>query len=119
MTTITLDRAQIQTECTSMQQIEALIRRFPMEEIWLSGESAYPCLVVQTNANFACITYFHSTGVMWMSHGGSSECLTFYAGGELWEAPSDAVISLTDAILCCQEFYRNHSRPTNIRWQEL
>ena len=56
-------------------------------------------------------------------HFGGAGCLdkeiAFLAGGEEWIAPSDAVISLCDALQCVTEFCETGSRPSCIHWQEL
>lgn len=116
---VTLDRAGIHEPIKGEGMLKELLCRFPMEEIWIGSAEEYPCLAVQTNGERACLTYFHEEGLMWQSHGTASEGTAFYAGGELWEAPADAVISRSEAVMCAVDFYRTQSRPGCIQWQQL
>lgn len=116
---VTLDRAGIHEQVTGEDMLKELLCRFPMEEIWIGSTGQYPCLAVQTNGEQACVTYFHEESVMWQSNGTALEGESFYAGGELWDAPADTVISRSEAVMCAIEFYRTQSRPACIRWQEL
>lgn len=104
------------------EEISEHIKRssaLPMDDIWISGENEYPCLSILVNGAYACIHFFEKEDVTWLSYGTYTETVIFLAGGEEWEAPADAVVSVESAILCMEEFFDSMKRPDCIRWQEL
>ena len=90
------------------------------DEIWIFGEEKYPCIALLTHGEYAAVNYFEQEdGGMWLSEGRLDKEIAFLAGGEEWIAPSDAVISLCDALQCVTEFCETGARPSCIHWQEL
>lgn len=93
---------------------------FPVDEFWVSGEDAYPCMALLTNGAYANVNYFlNETGDMWLSVGDLEKEVTFLAAGVEWPAPADTVIPFETGIRCVEEFCHTLSRPTCIEWQEL
>lgn len=90
-------------------------------EIWISGEQAYPCIAVCINGEYAAINYFQNdVGDMWLSYNEENqEEVTFVAAGEEWKPDINAVISLSSAFSCVREFCVTYKRPSCIQWQEL
>lgn len=104
------------------QEIAEQIRKsaaLPLDEIWISGETEYPCLAILVNGADACLTYFETEGVMWLSYGAGRKPLSFIAGGEEWEAPADSVVSTEHAIACMEAFFETRKRSACIAWQPL
>ena len=104
------------------EEIAGHIRRstaLPFDDIWLSGDSEYPCLAVLVNGDMACVHYFEEDGIMWQSCGDFSKGTVFLAGGEEWYAPADTVVSIESAICCAEEFFDSMKRPDCIEWQRL
>ncbi len=91
-----------------------------MDEIWISGKEAYPCLAILVNGKYACVNYFENEdGMMCLSYGKYEKSVVFLAGLEEWEAPANAVVSTEEAVSCMEEFFDTLKRPECIRWQEL
>lgn len=87
-------------------------------EIWISGESKYPCLTILTSGEKACVNYFgRQESDMWLSQSESTQSEVFIAGGEQWQSPADAVISIDEALQCVREFCGTLTRPACIKWQ--
>lgn len=111
------------THYYSKAEIAEQIRRssaLPTDDLWISGESEYPCLAILINGQFACMHYFeNSSGTMFQSIGSNSRHIAFIAGGEEWEAPESSVVTLEEAIACIEEFCDTLKRPVCIQWQEL
>lgn len=104
------------------QEIAEQIRKsttFPLDDIWISGETEYPCLSILVNGANACLTYFEAEGVMWLSYGMRQSSVMFMAGGEEWEAPADSVVSIEHAIACMEAFFETRKKPACIAWQPL
>ena len=96
--------------------IESTVRS--SREIWISGESTYPCLTILTSGEKACVNYFgRQESDMWLSQSESTQSEVFIAGGEQWQAPADAVISIDEALQCVREFCGTLTRPACIKWQ--
>lgn len=94
-------------------RIENALRTCP--EVWVSGEDDYPCLSILINGNLACVNFFGSVeSDLWLSKSNSTRSVRFCPGGEDWDSPADAVISLGTALECVNEFCRTLTRPTNI-----
>ena len=106
----------------SFDEIEALIRNSAAcgkAEIWLSGDAPYPAAALLLNGTDACVTFFgEDEGEIKMSFGSSVREVLFRAGGEEWLAPANAVISLDEAAVCAEEFFRNLKLPACITWQD-
>lgn len=108
----------------NVQELVAFIRgrreAFPMDEFWINGEDAYPCLSLLTNGEYANVNYFlNETSNMWLSLGDLDKEVTFLAAGVEWPAPADTVIPFETGIRCVEEFCHTLSRPTCIEWQDL
>lgn len=96
--------------------IESTVRS--SREIWISGESKYPCLTILTSGEKACVNYFdRQESDMWLSQSESTQSEVFIAGGEQWQSPADAVISIDEALQCVREFCGTLTRPACIKWQ--
>lgn len=96
--------------------IESTVRS--SREIWISGREKYPCLALLTCGGNACVNYFGvDEGDMWMSRSESTQSAIFLAGGEQWQSPADAVISIDEALQCVREFCGTLTRPACIKWQ--
>lgn len=96
--------------------IESTVRS--SREIWISGESKYPCLTILTSGEKACVNYFgRQESDMWLSQSESTQSEVFIAGGEQWQSPADAVISIDEALQCVREFCLTLTRPACIKWQ--
>ncbi len=104
------------------QEIAEQIRKsaaLPLDEIWISGETEYPCLAILVHGADACLTYFETEGVMWLSYGAGQKPLSFIAGGAEWEAPADSVVSTERAIACMEAFFETRKRLACIAGQSL
>lgn len=108
----------LQTKSEIAEQIQKSAA-LPLDEIWISGETEYPCLAILVNGANSCLTYFEKEGVMWLSYGTRQRPVLFIAGGVEWEAPADSVISTEDAIACMKTFFETREKPTCIEWQLL
>lgn len=96
--------------------IESTVRS--SREIWISGESKYPCLTILTSGEKACVNYFgRQESDMWLSQSESTQSEVFIAGGEQWQSPADAVIGIDEALQCVREFCVTLTRPACIKWQ--
>lgn len=96
--------------------IESTVRS--SREIWISGESKYPCLTILTSGEKACVNYFgRQESDMWLSQSESTQSEVFIAGAEQWQSPADAVISIDEALQCVREFCGTLTRPACIKWQ--
>lgn len=65
------------------QEIAEQIRKsaaLPLDEIWISGQTKYPCLAILVNGADACLTYFETEGVM--SYEAGQKPLSFYRRAE-------------------------------------
>ena len=103
-------------ETNDPAETENALRTYP--EVWVSGKDEYPCLSVLTSGESACVNYFGTNeSDQWLSKSDSTRSMRFCPGGEDWDSPADAVISLGTAIECVNEFCRTLTRPTNIQWQ--
>ena len=90
------------------------------DDLWLSGDSEYPCLAILVNSQYACVHYFlNDNGDMWQSVGNGEQDVIFFAGGVDTEMPADCVISLEQAIACAKQFFHSSDKPDCIEWQEL
>lgn len=119
---VVTNQIQGNVECNNVEQIENIIRQaalLPIDEIWISGNSEYPCLSILVNGYLACIHYFEQEGIMWQSYGNYQKEINFLAGGEEWCAPADTVVSLESAINCMIEFCSDMRQPKCIKWQKL
>lgn len=111
-------------ECHTWEELEKLIRKSsfsPFDDIWINGNTEYPCLAILLNGNYACVHYFlNDQGDMWQSVGHGDIDVAFVAGnGDKSDMPSDCVISLEEAIDCAKQFYDTLEKPTCIEWREL
>ena len=96
--------------------IESTVRS--SRAIWISGKSKYPCLTILTSGEKACVNYFgRQESDMWLSQSESTQSEVFIAGGEQWQSPADAVISIDEALQCVREFCGTLTRPACIKWQ--
>lgn len=87
-------------------------------ESWISGKEKYSCLVVLINGENACVDYFGTDERdCWLSKSEGTQRVVFTAGGEEWEAPADAVVSVKAALECVKLFCETPERPNNIKWQ--
>lgn len=119
---VVTNQIQGNIDCSSIDEIENIIRQasfLPMDEIWISGNSEFPCFGILVNGEFACIHYFYGDGEMMQSFGDYKNEKVFLAGGEEWIAPADTVVSLETAVNCMKEFCSDLSLPKCIQWQEL
>ena len=91
------------------------------DEIWVSGDDKYPCIVVCTNGAFAGITFFENEdGDMYLSFNKDNQVkVDFTAGGEAWLPDPDVVISKELVMECVREFLETGMRPECINWQNL
>ena len=100
--------------------VEARQEVFPQDEIWISGPGKYPCLVLQTNGEYACVSYFEDeVGKMWLSRGNPATEIAYYAAGEPWNAPADASVWYDEALAGVGEFCDTLQRPVCLDWQAL
>ena len=107
----------------SADEIEAIIRKKAAEgvsEVWISDRSKpYPALAVLLNREYACVDYFgENEDDMWRSVGSKNTEVVFSAGGTEWTAPTDAVISVDEAVDCLRQFCNDLKRPVCIKWQD-
>lgn len=107
--------------CNSKEEIKKLMEagKTQPDEIWISGEDEYPCLVIMTNGEHACLHYIEDEGDVRQSCGDSDEEVTFLADDEEFTPPADAVVSFETAVLCMEEFYDTEECPECIEWEEL
>ena len=110
-------------QCHSWNELENLIWKSssnPFDDIWISRNSAYPCLAILLNGKDACVHYFlNDNGDMWQSVGYGNKDVTFLHNGEESDMPADCIISLDKAIDCAKQFYLTSDLPNCIEWQEL
>ncbi len=110
-------------ECNTWNELENLIRNSsqnPFDDIWLSGNTDYPCLAILVNGNYASVHYFlNDEGDMWQSVGCGEQDIVFETNGDRTEMPADCIITLDKAIECAKQFYDNFDRPVCIEWREL
>lgn len=110
-------------ECHSWHELENLIKKSslnPFDDIWLSGDTEYPCLAILINGKYACVHYFlNDEGDIWQSVGYGDKDIAFFSNGEKSEMPADAVISLDKALGCAKQFYEASEMPGCIEWREL
>lgn len=108
---------------SSWPETEAFLRECAAnrpDDIWLSGDTDYPCLAMMLSGCYACVHYFlNDNGDMWQSVGQEEQDFTFLVNGEQTEMPGDTVISLEQAIACARQFFDSPERPDCIEWQEL
>lgn len=90
-------------------------------DIWISGEQPYPCIVVCINEEYAAINFFQNeAGEMWLSYNDKNQKeVTFIVAGDEWKPDVNAIIALSDAFSCIREFLDTYEKPTCIQWQEL
>ena len=110
-------------EIKSWDELEQQIRESssnPYDDIWISGETEYPCLAVLINGSYACVHFFlNEEGDMWQSVGEGDKDMVFVNNGEESEMPADSIISLERAVECAKQFYQTKKKPTCIEWREL
>ena len=110
-------------ELHSWKDLEKQIRKsstYPFDDIWISGETEYPCLSILINDQYTCVHYFlNNQGDMWQSIGYGSEDISFESNGEKSDMPADAIISLDLAIECAKQFFETHEKPICIEWRDL
>jgi hypothetical protein len=118
---ISTDKGDItfQSKTQALEIIRELERN--EKEIWVSGDSKYPCMAICVNGEHAAVTFFQDEDSdMWLSYSeDNTEPVTFTAGGEEWIPDPDAVIGVDDMISCVDEFLNSYQRPECIRWQDL
>lgn len=90
-------------------------------DIWISLDDKYPCLVVWIAGDHAALNYYQDeAGEMWLSYNADNhEEISFMAGGEEWRPDATAVVTADDAYACISSFIETNSRPDCIKWQEL
>ena len=107
----------------SWPEAEAFLRNCAAnkpDELWLSGDTDYPCPAIMVNGQYACVHYFlNDNGDMWQSVGHEEQDVTFIAGGVDTEMPGSTVISTKQAIDCARQFFDSIERPDCIEWFEL
>lgn len=110
-------------KCHSWHELENLIRNSalnPFDDIWLNGDTDYPCLAILINGNYACVHYFlNDEGNMWQSVGYGDKDVAFVSNGDQSDMPADSVISLEKAMECVKQFYDTSDKPNCIEWREL
>ena len=90
------------------------------DDLWLSGDTEYPCLAIMVNGRFACVHYFlNNNGDMWQSVGCEERDITFSVGGEYTEMPANTVVPLEQAIACARQFFHSPAKPDCIEWRAL
>ena len=90
-------------------------------DIWISLDDKYPCLVVWISGDHAALNYYQDeAGEMWLSYNADNhEEVSFMAGGEEWSPEATAIVSADNAYACIRTFLETGSRPDCIKWQEL
>lgn len=110
-------------ELHSWEDLEKQIKEsstYPFDDIWISGETEYPCLSILINELYTCVHYFHNNqGDMWQSIGYDNKDIAFESNGEKLNMPADAVISLNLALKCAKQFFETYKKPTCIKWRSL
>lgn len=111
-------------ECHSLTELENFIRKSSLkqfDDIWLSGNTEYPCLAILVKGSYACVHYFlNDEGDMWQSVGYGDLDITFIlSNGDESDKPADCVISINEAIQCARQFYGKLDKPDCIEWREL
>lgn len=117
---ITVSTMYGDTLCRSKSEVKKIITDSLNNEIWLNIGSEYPCLAILINGKYACIHYFeNNNGVSFQSVGNVNKEVAFIAGGTEWTAPTEAVVTLDEAVMCAENFIDTLSRPEYIEWTEL
>lgn len=111
-------------KCQTKQELEALLRESagkPFDDVWIYGESEYPCLAMLLKGDLACIHYFlDDNGDMWQSVGNCGSEVNFVPGsGEEMLIPGECVITLDQALACAGMFFDKPERPDCIAWRDL
>ena len=111
-------------ECNSWEEIEEFIRKSsgnPYDDIWICEEDEeYPCLAMLINGEHVCVHWYDDEGGIWQSVGHGEKDVEFIANGnEKSEMPSDAVVSLEEALQCAKQFFVTQEQPDCIEWREL
>ncbi len=110
-------------ECNTRKELENFIMKSSLnkfDEIWLSENDDYPCLVILLNGDYACVHYFlNDQGDMWQSVGYGDKDISFVINGDRTDMPADCIISLDKAIECAKQFYDTFDKPSCIEWEEL
>lgn len=89
------------------------------DDIWITGNSDYPCLALLVNNNDTVLHYFgdeRDTGSI--SVGDSSRYGQTVTFGDI-ELDGQYAVSRETAAECAKLFIQNGSRPRNIQWAEL
>ena len=92
-----------------------------LSEAWISGDTAYPCLAICINGEYAAVNYFQDEdGEIYLSYNSENKKeVAFKAGGEEWNPDPDVVINFEDAVKCVEEFLNTKERPSSIKWQHM
>ena len=90
-------------------------------DIWISLDDKYPCLVVWISGDYATLNYYQDeAGEMWLSYNADNHKeVSFMAGGEEWTPEATSIVSADNAYACIRAFLEDGSRPNCILWQEL
>lgn len=110
--------------CDNPNDVERILRECAADsdDIWIFGESEYPCLAIPVGGEKAVVHYFlteqegHYQSVGDRDADGTT---TFLAGGDRWDAPNDIVVPLSVAIECVKQFLATQERPTCVEWDEI
>lgn len=107
------------TVLSSKEEIKKLMEagKTQPDEIWLSGEEEYPCLVIMIYGDYVYLNYFEDEGDCLQPCSESDEEVTFKIGDK--EFMPDVVVSFETAVACMEEFYDTGECPECIEWEEL
>ena len=104
--------------------IEMIIRKCAVgrDDIWICGDSEYPCLAISVNGENAVVHYFSSKQDGHYQSIGNNDTdgtTEFLAGGEILEAPNYIMVPLSSAIQCAKQFLISQERPSCIEWDKI
>lgn len=107
------------TVLSSKEEIKKLMEagKTQPDEIWLSGEEEYPCLVIMIYGDYVYLNYFEDEGDCLQPCSELDEEVTFKIGDK--EFMPDSVVSFETAVACMEEFYDTGECPECIEWEEL